>query len=182
MQNADPLNPELSEELKVGGVYSQKQMKRFTRAMRKSFLGPTTVYYAGVSAPAIAAGVATVCGASFERAGWSSYWVVMISSLIAAMSGICWYLVFMRLSFRNSVSRSAEIEARTDVVIKPDHIVCVRGDVSTSIGKNAIIGVSKKKDFLYIQVSGSNDISLPKDWFSSNTVYDQAHSALMKLV
>ena len=91
--------------LSAGGSYKQRELKRIARRMRRSVLGPTSVYYAGVTAPAIAAGMATVCSAAFSRAGWDPYWVLMASAIMASMAGISWYLIFMRLAYRHGFGR-----------------------------------------------------------------------------
>ena len=66
--------PDGTDRLVVSGRMSQKELKRITRRMRSSILGPTAIYYAGVTAPAISAGMATVVASVLERAGWRSGW------------------------------------------------------------------------------------------------------------
>ena len=157
------------QPLTAHGAYSKKELKKISRAMRTSGLGPTSVYYAGVTAPAIAAGMATVVSAAFERAGWDPYWVFLISSIIASMSGISWYLIFMRLSYRHGYGRSTESKQETQVEIGLDVIFWTRGAVRTQVLWSGISSIECRKTFIHIAVADGEDVVLPKGWFGGKS-------------
>lgn len=156
-----------SEGLKASGFVTQKELKKITRVMRTSVLGPTAVYYAGVTAPAIAAGMATVVGAALNRAGWIDYWVLLTSGIVASMAGISWYLIFMRLSYRHSFGRSTELETKTEFEADELGLFWARGDVKTRISWHGIGNIHVHGGFIQIEVTDAGDVVLPKSWFPS---------------
>lgn len=153
--------------MRVGGTISSRELRKITRRMRSSILGPTAIYYAGVTAPAIAAGVTTVAGSAFARAGWTDYWVILVSAIIASMAGISWYLIFMRLSYRHGAGRSSERIVDTVVEATSSGLSWQRGDVSSQINWAGISGIRPRKSFIQISVTDATDLILPLSWFGS---------------
>lgn len=151
--------------LKFGGVITKKQMKKCARRFRSGRVGPTSVYYAGVTGPAIAAGMASIVSASLERAGVDAYWTLLLSSIVAAMAGITWYLIFMRWSYRHSYGRSSEIGKQTEVEVDEAGIFWTRGTIRTRIGWEGISDISGDRDFIRLQVIDGNDVVIPTAWF-----------------
>ena len=96
-------------QLSISGALSKRDAKRLTNAIRSGTVGPTTLYYAGVTAPIIAAGMALISRSALDKIDVSAYWVTMLSALAAAMTGIVWYLIFMRWSYRRSRIRSTNV-------------------------------------------------------------------------
>lgn len=157
------------EPLQASGLISKRELRKITRKMRSSILGPTAIYYAGVTAPAIAAGMATVAAATFERAGWSAYWVLLISGIIASMAGISWYLIFMRLAYRHGVGRSSEAATETRFEADEAGLFWRRGGVSTRVSWEGVSGIRVRPGFIQILIEDSGDIVLPKSWFDGKT-------------
>lgn len=155
------------EPLSIQGAMKRKELKKITRSMRSSILGPTAVYYAGVTAPAIAAGMATVAAAAFERAGWSEYWIFLISGIIASMAGISWYLIFMRLSYRHASGRSAETDEETEFQVDEVGLFWRRGAASTRVSWEGVIEILQKRNFIHVRIQDTGDFALPKSWFES---------------
>ena len=89
--------------------------------MRSGTVGPTTVYYAGVTAPIISAGVGVFSRQMLQSANlFSGYWLWTISTFIAAFAGICWYLIFIRWSYRNTYGRGDEADTETNIRLSKD--------------------------------------------------------------
>lgn len=155
------------EPLSIRGAMKRKELRKITRNMRSSILGPTAVYYAGVTAPAIAAGMATVAAAAFERAGWSDYWNFLISGIIASMAGISWYLIFMRLAYRHATGRSTETQEDTEFQADEVGLFWRRGAASTRVSWEGVTAIIPKRNFIHIRILDTGDFALPKSWFSS---------------
>ena len=142
LADADALTASELPTLRVGGTVSQKQMKKLARRVRSGRVGPTSVYYAGVTAPAIAAGMSTIVSASLERAGVDPYWTLLSASLVAAMAGITWYLIFMRWSYRHSYGRTSEVGKHTDVEVDEAGIFWTRGHIRTRVAWDGISDIT----------------------------------------
>ncbi|MCI4644449.1 MAG: hypothetical protein MRY64_06675, partial [Hyphomonadaceae bacterium] len=104
----------------VSGDLAPGDLKRLTRLARRSTIGPTATYYAGVTAPIISAAVAIFGKTAFQAIDLPAYWVFMFSAMMAALAGIAWYLIFMRWSYRHTVGRGGELTERTDILACAD--------------------------------------------------------------
>ena len=164
----------------VSGKLSKKDLKQLTGATRKVTVGPTTVYYAGVTDPIISAGVAVFARNLLQRADYiSDYWLFFISTLIAAFAGICWYLIFMRWSYRNRHGRGDEINAEGQVEITQDALIVSRNHVTTRIGWAGVSEVQRQKGRLTILVDAGHAILIPDSWFGGDiAARDNFHSIL----
>ncbi|MDF1679764.1 YcxB family protein [Ponticaulis sp.] len=165
LADADALNASELPTLRVGGTVSQKQMKKLARRVRSGRVGPTSVYYAGVTAPAIAAGMSTIVSASLERAGVDPYWTLLSASLVAAMAGITWYLIFMRWSYRHSYGRTSEVGKHTDVEVDEAGIFWTRGHIRTRISWDGISDITADRNFIRVHVMDGDDVLIPANWF-----------------
>ena len=76
----------MSDPLRISGLLREKDVKRLTRLTRGGSVGPTTVYYAGVTAPIISASMAVMVREAMRLAGLSDYWQWFISALVAAFA------------------------------------------------------------------------------------------------
>lgn len=154
----------------ISGTLTRKDLKRLTGTTRSGTVGPTTVYYAGVTAPIISAGVAVFSRNLMQNAEFlTNYWVWFISTLIAAFSGICWYLIFIRWSYRNTHGRGGEATIKTRVSIEEAGLIVDRGHIKTSIGWPAIEEVRRKSHFTALLIKGGDTILIPDHWFGKDT-------------
>ena len=78
----------MSEALTVSGLLTEKDVKKLTRLARGGTVGPTAVYYAGVTAPIISASMSVMVRNTLDHIGASPYWQWLIASLVAAFAGI----------------------------------------------------------------------------------------------
>ena len=165
----------------VSGKLSKKDLKQLTGATRKGTVGPTTVYYAGVTAPIISAGVAVFARNLLQYANYiSSYWLLFISTLIAAFAGICWYLIFMRWSYRSRYGRGDEINTQAQVEISQDALIVSRNHVTTRIAWAGVREVQRKNGRLTILVDAGHAILIPDNWFGGdNAARDNFHNILL---
>ncbi len=153
----------------IQGSLSKRDAKRMTRAIRSGTVGPTTLYYAGVTAPIIGAGMALVTQGALNHAGVSPYWVTMTSAIVAAMAGITWYLIFMRWAYRHQHGRAAEMNQNTEVLLEDDQLIIRRELVETRVDWEAISEIISKRSYTLILFDGTDPLMLPHDWFGEKT-------------
>lgn len=153
----------------ISGALKKRDAKRLTNAMRGNTVGPTTLYYAGVTAPIIGAGMALLVQAALEAIAFSTYWTVMLSALLAAVAGIVWYLIFMRWAYRHQHGRSAEMEQVTEVELTDEDLIIRRGLVTTRIDWDAIDEIKSTRSYTLVRFDGADPLMLPHDWFGEKT-------------
>lgn len=153
----------------ISGALKKRDARRLTNAIRGSTVGPTTLYYAGVTAPIIGAGMALLSQSALEAISFSPYWTVMLSALLAAIAGIVWYLIFMRWSYRHQHGRGAEMEQVTEVELSEDDLIIRRGLVTTRIDWDAIDEIKSTRSYTIVQFDGADPLMLPHDWFGEKT-------------
>lgn len=151
--------------LTASGQLSDRDMKRLVSQTRSSNIGPTALYYAGVTAPVISAGMALVSRNILGETPITDYWTWMISSLLAAMAGISWYLIFVRWSYRHHHGRASEIESVTAIDLAPSGLHIRRGAVETRIGWRAVETVRTGRRHTLITFRGADPLLVPDSWF-----------------
>ena len=166
--------------LKVSGTLREKDVKRLVSKSRSSNIGPTALYYAGVTAPVISSGVALAVRQMIIGSGMSTYWIWLISSIIAAMAGICWYLIFVRWSYRHQNGRSSELDAETAIDLVPTGVHIRRGDVETRIGWGAVEAVHQTRRDTLITFRGAGPLLIPDRWFGKDKAAAKAFKARLK--
>jgi len=153
----------------ISGTLSKTDIRRLTRASRSGTVGPTTVYYAGVTAPIISAGVAVFSRRLLQDAAFiNAYWLWFISAFIAATAGIAWYLIFMRWSYRNTHGRGDEASAPTEISIQDDALTVKRGHIKTSIAWQAVKNVSMSNKHIALQIDNNDSLIIPNHWFGKD--------------
>ncbi|MEL7539688.1 MAG: YcxB family protein [Pseudomonadota bacterium] len=159
----------MSDSIVISGALKKRDAKRLTNAIRGSTVGPTTLYYAGVTAPIIGAGMALLTSAALEAIGTSAYWTVMLSAILAAVSGIVWYLIFMRWAYRHQHGRGAEMEQVTEIKLTDDDLIIRRGLVTTLIDWDAIDEIKSTRSYTIVYFDGADPLMVPHDWFGEKT-------------
>lgn len=152
----------------ISGHLSEKDVKRLTQLTRGAMVGPTVVYYAGVTAPIISAAMAMMVREAVRRLGMSDYWQWFISAMIAAFAGITWYLIFIRWSYRHTQGAGTEIALETSVSANEAGVTISRGDIETRIGWQSIERVSVDRKWIAILVNGADAIVIPHKWFGKD--------------
>ncbi len=153
----------------ISGSLTKRDARRLTNAIRTGTVGPTTLYYAGVTAPVIGASMALVAQGALEHIHASAYWVTMLSAIVAAMAGITWYLIFMRWAYRHHHGRASEMQQVTQVRLEEDALVVRREFVETRIDWEAISEIVSKRSYTLIRFDGADPLMLPHDWFGEKT-------------
>lgn len=154
-----------AESLDVSGQLTSKHLKKFANARRTLSMGPTAIYYSGVTAPAVSAGMGAIVHMTLSDFGWPANWTHIATLLLSAMAGISWYIVFMRLSARDGYGRDGETRELTHISIAEDGIHLSRGHVATHIGWDAVRDVKTSSAYIALIVDGANDVLMPKEWF-----------------
>lgn len=167
--------------LRLSGAIKKKELRSLTRKVRSGHVGPTSVYYAGVTAPAIAAGMATLVAASLNRAEMHEMVVFQASSIVAAMAGISWYLIFMRWSYRHDLGRGSELATETEVTADELGVYWSRGAMKTRIDWSGITDVRYERNFVRICVRDGDDVILPNSWFEKRSDKKAAYHRLKAL-
>lgn len=166
--------------LTVQGQLLEKDIKKLARASRTSVVGPTALYYAGVTAPIISAGMALVAKNALGMVGATPYWQLLLSAIIAAFAGITWYLIFMRWSYRHKVGRGNELTEVSDVRLEDDVLVLKRGPIEMRIAKTGIKEVVDKRGFTIVRFEGVDPLIIPDRWFEKDKAALKAFQAQLK--
>lgn len=164
----------MTEPIRVSGNLTPADIKRLVKLTRASNVGPTTTYYAGVTAPVISAGMAVFAKDALGSTGLSLTLVLMAAALLAAIAGIVWYLIFMRWSYRHGLGRGIELSEETEVCADEDGVVVRRGPVETRIAWRAVRKVKAARGALAIEFDGADALIIPDRWFGGDAAARQA--------
>ncbi|MEM1147684.1 MAG: YcxB family protein [Pseudomonadota bacterium] len=159
----------MGQSLYVSGALSKRDAKRLTNAIRGSTIGPTTLYYAGVTAPVIGASMALLTKAALEVIEFPAFWTNFLSASVAALAGITWYLIFMRWAYRHQHGRTSEIDQTTEVELQDDVLIIRRGLIETRVDWDAIDEIKSTRSYTLIRFDGAEPLMLPHDWFGEKT-------------
>lgn len=164
------LEIENAPDLSISGSFKAKEIKQLSNATRTGTVGPTTVYYAGLTAPIISAGMSLMARNAFSQTTLSSYWVMLLTAMCAVVAGISWYLIFMRWSYRHQRGRSDEQQAETQVRLLNEGICVKRNHVTTHIMWSGVERVQSLSKGLIIHVHGASAIFVAKRWFDDKQI------------
>jgi hypothetical protein len=167
----------MSETLSIAGRLKGQDLKRLVQLSRTGTVGPTALYYAGVTAPIISASVAVMAKGAARSAGWDPLFQLLASANVAAFAGITWYVIFMRWSYRHHSGRGTERSLETEVSASEDGLVVRRGPVETRIGWSGIRKVSARKGHLTVLPDGADALIIPDDWFGEDAARRDAFRA-----
>lgn len=175
-----PFRPYTQETLSISGAPSDRDMKRLVNQTRSSNIGPTALYYAGVTAPVISAGMGFVTRQALVGTGLTDYWILLTSSLLAAMAGVSWYLIFMRWSYRHHHGRASELDSETSIDLTPEGLHIRRGDVETRIAWRALRSVRESRRDTLITFRGADPLLVPDKWFGRDRQAAKAFRARLR--
>ena len=164
----------------VSGRLRDKDVKKLVNRTRSSNIGPTALYYAGVTAPIISSGVALTVRSMIGQAGMSTYYEWLISSFIAALAGISWYLIFVRWSYRHQHGRSTELDSETAIDLQPSGVHIRRGEIETRIGWSAVKAVRETRRDTLLTFHGADPLLIPDKWFGKDKAAAQAFRARLR--
>jgi len=159
----------MSESLSVSGRLSSRDLKRLVRMSRTGTIGPTALYYAGLTAPIISASVALLAKDVARALGWDSLSQLLVSANLAAFAGIAWYIIFMRWSYRNRPGRGTERSLDTEVTASGEGLVVRRGLVETRIAWAGVRKVTPGKAHLAVFLDGADMLIIPDTWFGEDS-------------
>lgn len=158
----------MSRVLTISGRLQDRHLKQLVRISRDSTVGPTALYYAGVTAPVVSASVALLARRVMIELGLTPFWQLMASAQLAALAGIAWYLIFMRWSYRHRSGRGTERSLDTEVSASAEGLSVRRGPVETRIGWEGVRRTIRGSDHLAIFIDGADALIIPDDWFGGD--------------
>jgi hypothetical protein len=158
----------MSRVLTISGRLQDRHLKQLVRISRDSTVGPTALYYAGVTAPVVSASVALLARRLMIELGLTPFWQLMASAQLAALAGIAWYLIFMRWSYRHRSGRGTERSLETVVAASEAGLSVRRGPVETRIGWEGVRRTIRGTDHLAIFIDGADALIIPDDWFGGD--------------
>lgn len=164
----------------ITGELRDKDLKRLVQETRDSVVGPTTTYYAGVTAPIIGASMAVVSSLSFKAAGMPTQWASLLAALTAAMAGIVWYLIFMRWSYRAKSGRGSEMGGPTTVRINETGLAIERGPVTQHIAWVALKEVRDRRSYTLLCFDGAEPLIIPNKWFGKDKHARESFQSFLK--
>lgn len=170
----------MAEPLSVAGLLTEKDVRKLTRLARGGTVGPTAVYYAGVTAPIISASMSVLMRNAMEMVGASPYWQWFISALCAAFAGIAWYLIFIRWSYRHTHGRGTETTLETHIALEDDGLTVRRGGIETRATWDSVTDVSSSGGQIAIRLDGAAPLIIPNAWFGKDKAARQAFLARLK--
>ncbi|KCZ90124.1 YcxB family protein [Hyphomonas johnsonii] len=170
----------MTEPLRVSGLLREQDVKRLTRLTRGGAVGPTAVYYAGVTAPVISASMAIMVREATRMIGLSDYWQWFISAMVAALAGISWYLIFIRWSYRHKFGRGTEMTLETQISLTDAGIVLRRGGIETRMAWQCVTGIKTGRSHTAVMVRGADALIIPDAWFKGKKDARTAFMARLK--
>jgi hypothetical protein len=170
----------MTDRLRVSGLLSEKDVKRLTRLSRGGNVGPTALYYAGVTAPIISASVSAMVRSNLLQAGFAPYYQWFFSALIAAVAGIVWYLIFVRWSYRHSHGRGTELTEKTQIEADDAGLTVRRAGIATTIDWASVESCTINAKHAALRVRGADAIIIPDAWFGEDKTLRKAFHARLK--
>ena len=170
----------MDEALSVAGLLTEKDVRKLTRLARGGTVGPTAVYYAGVTAPIISASMSVLMRNAMIMIGANPYWQWLIATLVAAFAGIAWYLIFIRWSYRHSHGRGTETTEETRIALRDDGLHVQRGGIETRIRWASVGEVTASGGHIAIRIVGAAPLIVPNGWFGKDKAARQAFLARLK--
>jgi hypothetical protein len=170
----------MTESFSVAGLLTEKDVRKLTRLARGGTVGPTAVYYAGVTAPIISASMSVLMRNAMEMVGASPYWQWLVAALMAAFAGIAWYLIFIRWSYRHQHGRGTETALETQVTLTEDVLIVRRGGIETRADWASVSGVSGSGAYVTVLLDGAGPLIIPNTWFGKDKAARQAFLARLK--
>lgn len=147
----------------ISGLLGEKDQKRLIRLSRRGAVGPTAIYYAGVTAPIISASMSVMMRNATEMAGLSPYWQWFLSALVAAFAGISWYLIFIRWSYRSPVDVFGASPLETEISVMDEYLKVRRGGIETRIDWTSVAAVKSSRGFTSVQIQGADALIIPDE-------------------
>ncbi|MBK8198105.1 MAG: YcxB family protein [Acidobacteria bacterium] len=155
----------MSESLSVSGRLQSRDLKQLVRISRSGTVGPTALYYAGLTAPFISASVALLFRDIGRALDWTPFIQLLASANVAAFAAIAWYIIFMRWSYRNRPGRGTELTLDTQVTVSPDGLCVRRGAVETRVRWDGIRRLTAIDGHTAIFANGADALIIPDEWF-----------------
>ncbi len=164
----------MAETPAIAGMLDRRDVAALVNATRDGAVGPTALYYAGAVAPAISAAMALVTRSALAESGLlTPDWVMMWSSIVAAMAGGAWYLIFVRWSDAERIRERTARQVQMAVQARPDALVIRRGAVETRVAWAGVNRIERTGHRAVIHCDGAAAAVVPSAWFDSQGAWAQ---------
>jgi Bacterial PH domain len=170
----------MSASLSVSGRLTRRDLKQLVNMSRTGTVGPTALYYAGLTAPVISAGVALLARDAARTLHWAPFWQAFAAAQLAAITGIAWYLIFMRWSYRHSSGRGMERTEDTEIIAAEEGLRVRRGLVETRIAWAAVREVRAAKAGVAVFCDGAETLLVPDNWFGGDAARKDAFARALR--
>lgn len=170
----------MTEKVIASGLLTEADVKRLAGLSRGGVVGPTAVYYAGVSAPVITASTALLTRQTLAVLGMNAAWQLLLSALIAAVAGIAWYLIFIRWAYRHKFGRGTEVSIVTEITASPDGLSVSRGEIETRIGWPAVSRIDVLRKDTVVTIDGADALIIPNSWFGDDDAARKAFLGVLR--
>ena len=173
----------MTKPLILTGKLSEKDQRKLLKAVQGDSIGPTTLYYAGVTAPVIGAGMAVLGRTTLVDAGLSQeYWLALFSAIFAAVAGVVWYLIFVRWSIREIDRLGTHENYTKEIILEESHLTLKRQKVETRIELTDIRDISDKNEAIMIRFESAAPIYIPSSWFQDDGALRETFINRLKVV
>ena len=162
------------DPVEISGQLSARDLKRLKRLARSGSIGPTTVYYAGLTAPFVVSSIALVTASALRNAGMGGMGQQILAGLIAALTGICWYLIFMRWADNRELSRTIEQQGGVSLRANEEGLELYRGHALIRIAWPGVRGIRETRQYVLLQADGAGYVLVPGKWFKGDIAARQA--------
>jgi hypothetical protein len=173
-QNAMGRELDYNDAFHIKGQLTAAQLEHFIKTRRQSNLGPVTVYYAGLVAPAISAGAYALFDFGFRDLSVDPIYKQLLVLLCSATAGLVWFLIFNRLAQRSGNSRELELTAETELHVSRKGLIMRRQHIEKHIAWPAIMDIRTTKHYIVLAIEGAEDIFIPAAWFGSKQAMTDA--------
>lgn len=154
-------------QISVSGQFSQRQLHDMSRHFQNRTIGLTTLYYAGVCAPVVTAGIHVYITHILQPAGFSGLTIALIASVFAALSGLVWFFIFTRWIGQADTGRSGD-KVDTEIILGDTGIILKKQHVETHINWLGLNGVSRLKDATVLKFTTHAPLCISDAWFNED--------------
>ncbi|MEL6258225.1 MAG: YcxB family protein, partial [Pseudomonadota bacterium] len=97
---------------------------------------------------------------------------LLLSTLMSALAGVSWYLIFMRWSKRETGGRAGENQLETQIASSNEGLIVRRGAVETSAPWSEVKLKRENRDALILSIAGAGTVLVPRRWAEAGRDFD----------
>ncbi len=168
------------EYVEISGRLEASDLKRLAQVSRSGSIGPTTVYYAGLTAPVIVSSMALLTAIALSEIGIGGLGQQVLAGFIAAMTGICWYIIFIRWASHREYGRAAEEQGDVSLRANDQGLELRRGHTLVQVGWAGVREIKEARNYVLLRAEGAGGVMVPGKWFHGDKGARQAFTDYIK--